>query len=136
MNPPTIEQAKEWLRERLLTYKARSYVAVILDHITRLEAENARLKGMPFNSEAVRAVVYGERIDALTAALAAAQENERRLDAMLPLFEEARDAICAIPLASAKLRGIRLDLGDRMDEVGVPAKWKAKLAALKGANNE
>lgn len=46
-----------------------------------------------------------------------------RLTAMFPLFEEARDALPAIPLASAKLRGVSLDLADRMDAVGDPAKW-------------
>jgi len=50
-------------------------------------------------------------------------ELEARLDAMMPLFEEARDALPAIPLASAKLRGIRLDLADRMDDVGDPDRW-------------
>lgn len=54
---------------------------------------------------------------------------ERRLRAMLPLFEEARDAITSIPLATAKLRGLRLDLADRMDDVGVPERWVALLAA-------
>lgn len=48
-----------------------------------------------------------------------------RLTAMFPLFEEARDALPAIPLASAKLRGVDLTLADRMDAVGDPAKWAA-----------
>ena len=38
--------------------------------ITRLRAENERLKGMPEASEAVRAVVYGEKIDQLQARIA------------------------------------------------------------------
>jgi len=41
-----------------------------------------------------------------------------RLETIIPLFEEARDALTAIPLASAKLRGIDLSLGDRMDRAG------------------
>jgi hypothetical protein len=49
----------------------------------------------------------------------------RRLTAMLPLFQEARDALPAITLASAQLRGIRLDLADRMDDVGVAERWNA-----------
>ena len=56
-------------------------------------------------------------------------ESKRRLRAMLPLFEEARDAITTIPLATARLRGLRLDLADRMDDVGVPERWTALLAA-------
>jgi hypothetical protein len=46
-----------------------------------------------------------------------------RLEAMLPLFEEARDALPAISLASAKLHGVDLSLAARMDAVGDPAKW-------------
>jgi hypothetical protein len=62
----------------------------------------------------------------------------RRLQAMLPLFQEARDALPAISLVSAKLRGLDLTLGDRMDEVGVPELWRARceredaLSAAKG----
>ena len=57
------------------------------------------------------------------------EKQKRRMDDMLPLFEEARDAITAIPLASAKLRGLRLDLADRMDEVGIADNWTARDAA-------
>ncbi len=56
-------------------------------------------------------------------------ELEERLDAMMPLFEEARDALPAITLGSAKLRGIRLDLADRMDDVGDPERWAARKSA-------
>ena len=56
-------------------------------------------------------------------------ELEERLDAMMPLFEEARDAIPAITLGSAKLRGIRLDLADRMDDEGDPERWAARKSA-------
>ena len=41
-----------------------------------------------------------------------------RLNTIIPLFQEARDALCAIPLAIAKLRGLDLTLGDRMDKAG------------------
>lgn len=63
------------------------------------------------------------------AALEAEREREamkRRLDAMLPLFQEARDALPAIPLTAAKLHGIDLTLADRMDGVGIPERWKAR----------
>ena len=54
---------------------------------------------------------------------------ERRFCAMLPLFQEARDALPAISLASAKLRGISLSLADRMDDVGIADRWKSVEAA-------
>jgi len=46
-----------------------------------------------------------------------------RLDAMMPLFQEARDALCAITLSAAKLHKISPTLADRMDAVGIPARW-------------
>lgn len=46
-----------------------------------------------------------------------------RLDAMFPLFQDARDALTSIPLSSAKLHRIPLDLADRMDDVGAPSRW-------------
>lgn len=58
------------------------------------------------------------------------QESHRRLKAIMPLFQEARDAITAITLESAKLRGIRLDLADRMDQIGEADRWKEYDAAL------
>ena len=45
--------------------------------ISRLEAENARLKSMPTTSESVRAVVYGEKIDQLQAAISRLREYAR-----------------------------------------------------------
>ena len=65
-------------------------------------------------------------VDELRARVA---ELEERLDAMMPLFEEARDALPAISLGTAKLRGIRLDLADRMDDVGDPGRWAARKSA-------
>lgn len=41
-----------------------------------------------------------------------------KLAMVIPLFQEARDALPAITVASAKLHGVRLDLGDRMDIAG------------------
>ena len=58
------------------------------------------------------------------------QDNAARLTAMLPLFEEARDALCVIPLATAKLRNISLTLADRMDDVGIPDRWRQHPAAI------
>ena len=53
-------------------------------------------------------------------------ESHERLHAMIPLFQEARDALSAIPLTAAKLRGLDLTLADRMDDVGIPERWKAR----------
>lgn len=41
-----------------------------------------------------------------------------RLQVILPIFQEARDALPAISLASAKLYRVDLSLGDRMDKAG------------------
>jgi len=49
----------------------------------------------------------------------------KRLDAMMPLFQEARDALCAISTVSAKLHGVSPTLADRMDDVGIPERWAA-----------
>jgi hypothetical protein len=67
-----------------------------------------------------------DAINRLSEAVDERDALKRRLAAMFPLFQEARDALTAIPLASAKLHGIRLDLADRMDDVGVPDRWKAR----------
>ena len=58
------------------------------------------------------------------------QAAERRLQAMMPLFEEARDALPAITETARKLRGISASLADRMDEVGIDERWKKLDAAL------
>lgn len=55
--------------------------------------------------------------------LARLRRVETRLEAMLPLFQEARDALSAIKKRTAVLRGIRLDLADRMDDVGIAERW-------------
>jgi len=61
-------------------------------------------------------------IDRLRARVAALEAENAyltwKLRSIIPLFEEARDALCAIPLANAKLRNIDLTLGDRMDRAG------------------
>lgn len=52
--------------------------------------------------------------------------NDRRTKAMFPLFEEARDAITALTTVQCRLHNIRLDLAERMDDVGIPARWLVK----------
>lgn len=42
----------------------------------------------------------------------------RKLELMLPLFQEARDALPAITEHARRLRGISPTLADRMDRVG------------------
>ena len=49
-----------------------------------------------------------------------------RLVAMMPLFQEARDAITAITTTQLKLHDISPTLADRMDDVGIPERWKAR----------
>jgi hypothetical protein len=48
---------------------------------------------------------------------------------MIPLFEEALDALTAIPLESAKLRGVRLDLADRIAELDAVARGRMNALA-------
>ena len=57
------------------------------------------------------------------------RENDARLKAMMPLFEEARDALPAITVVSMRLRGISASLADRMDEIGIANQWKKRYAA-------
>jgi len=49
---------------------------------------------------------------------------ERHFKAMLPLFQEARDAICAISTTTAKIHNISLVLAECMDDVGILERWK------------
>ena len=53
------------------------------------------------------------------------KKHKRRLADMLPLFQEARDAITAISYSTAKLRGLSMDLDKRMDRVGILEEWEA-----------
>lgn len=57
-----------------------------------------------------------------------------RLAEILPLFQEARDALPAIPLISAHLRGLRLCLGERMDAAGT--RTRADFDRARGGNDE
>lgn len=56
-----------------------------------------------------------------------------RLKEIIPLFEKARDALPAISLVNAKLHGLDLSLGDKMDAAGTKprADFDAALAARK-----
>lgn len=58
--------------------------------------------------------------------------HKRRLADMLPLFEEARDALTALTVSQCQLHNIRLDLADRMDQVGEAEAWKAMDAKRQG----
>ena len=59
---------------------------------------------------------------------------KHRLQTIIPLFEEARDALPAITLASAKLRGLDLSLGARMDEAGTYCREQWDAAIAKGGS--
>ena len=63
-----------------------------------------------------------ERVKAMRAQLAERDRDAEylrwRLNEILPLFEEARDALPAISIAAAKLHRVDLSLGDRMDKAG------------------
>ena len=67
--------------------------------------------------------------DKLRAALAASEVQAEpvalppaymlaKLQMVMPIFQEARDALCALTEAQRKLRGISPTLADRMDEAG------------------
>ena len=64
-----------------------------------------------------------DAIDAVFAELERLQGSHRRLAAMMPLFEEARDALPAISLTAARLHKLDLTLSARMDDVGIPERW-------------
>ncbi len=57
------------------------------------------------------------------------QKVEHRAYAMLPLFQDARDAITALSVTQCKLHHISPDLADRMDDVGIKERWEAHEAA-------
>ena len=57
-------------------------------------------------------------------------------NAMMPLFQDARDAITALSVNQCKLHHISLDLADRMDDVGIPERWQATRAAAEAAAKE
>lgn len=57
-----------------------------------------------------------------------------KLQMVIPLFQEARDAMTAITEAQRKLHGISQTLADRMDEAGTFSvdDWRAAIAKVKG----
>lgn len=59
------------------------------------------------------------------------EERSARLVLMMPLFQEARDAITAITLPQARMHNLKLDLAARMDEVGIAESWKALYERIK-----
>lgn len=122
---PSSPSDQEW--SKLLTRWAASRKAANNAALSGERAMNKLLRGPrePPHCSSCECAGTSE-VEALRARVA---ELEERLDAMMPLFEEARDALPAITLGSAKLRGIRLDLADRMDDVGDPERWAARKSA-------
>ena len=53
---------------------------------------------------------------------------KKREQAMMPLFQDARDAIVALTKSQCKLHHISPDLADRMDDVGILERWEASEA--------
>lgn len=68
------------------------------------------------------------------------ERKNKHLDAIMSLFEEARDAITALTRNQCKLHKISFTLADRMDEVGIPQRWLEsqgwKRMTLKEAGSE
>ena len=93
----------------------------------------ALLREEPENMYVKHARDLERRLSALQADARDGAYYKWRLEKILPLFEEARDALPAISLAAAKLRGLDLTLGDRMDEAGRPqrAEWDAATQSTK-----
>ena len=64
------------------------------------------------------------------------EERERRLLAIMPVFQEARDAITVITEHQRRLHNISIALADKMDELGEADKWKElDTKRLKETNN-
>jgi chromosome segregation ATPase len=92
----------------------------------REENERLRINVKPVEDEVHRlcaaAGVIADDYERLKQSLAIAREDAAyykwRLQEIMPLFQEARDALPAINLATAKLRGLSLDLDERMDAAG------------------
>ena len=62
------------------------------------------------------------KITSLESDLAAAKRDADyrlwKLELVIPLFQEARDALTALTVEQVRLRGIRRDLAERMDYAG------------------
>jgi hypothetical protein len=111
------------------TLHARN-MASALRELTALRARVAELEAADTSQQPYDKGWQDGRTDAwqayqaqLAAAERDAAELRERLTAIFPLFEEARDALPAISTVSARLHNVRLDLADRMDDVGDPEKW-------------
>lgn len=75
-------------------------------------------------------------IESQAAELTRLREMEHRFRTMMPLFQDARDAITALSMNQCKLHRISLDLAERMDDVGIIERWNALQAtAAKGGRD-
>lgn len=85
--------------------------------------------------EAVKAAGYaitpidGDSVTVTKERLAELEDRSRRIIAMMPVFQEARDAICAITETQRRLHNISHSLADRMDELGDADRWRTLAAA-------
>jgi len=77
--------------------------------------------------------------DQMREAIAAERERDYlrwRLREIMPLFEEARDALCAISLVAAKAYRVDLSLGSRMDAAGTRTREEFDAMLCRAAEKE
>ena len=78
-------------------------------------------------------VKAADLIDSQAAEIERLEKLERRAIAMMPVFQDARDAITALTKTQCKLHRIRPDLADCMDTIGIKERWEAREAAQSAA---
>ena len=101
-------------------------IEVIADNLMYDNVSEIEMCG--YNKEIIANAIAQARQEGKNAAMEKADENHARLKMMMPLFLEARDAICAIPWAAARLHNLDFTLADRMDAVGNDEQWKQTYA--------
>lgn len=113
------------------TYEDRAEIRGLMHEaaaeIEQLTAELTEARAfIKASSESARSLYNGVSADA--------EFYKWRLKAIIPLFQDARDAITAIPLHVAKLRGLDLELGNRMDAAGTAT--REQFDALRAGGGE
>lgn len=107
------------VRAALLARLQVTLVAVVRNNMSR---HSWKVKAKA-RAKAAKAQHYGlvalrnqnKRLEAEVIFLAGAYNRLRRI---IPVFEEARDALCALTVTQCRLHNIKLDLADRMDKLG------------------
>lgn len=91
------------------------------DEIERLMAERERSHELLQAADHIHAALDAELAALRAEAIAAKRERDYlrwRMREIIPLFEEARDALCAISIVAATAYRVDLSLGSRMDAAG------------------